>query len=149
MTFTDLGLSPGILQSIQAKGYETPIPIQTQAIPTVLKGVNVMAASKTDTGETASFTLPLLQRLSSTQKVRANQARSLILTPTRELATQVNQSIEQYSQHLPLRSTVVVGGVKINPQMMRLRRGVDILVKRLSKLFILSTKRRKSNCLPI
>lgn len=128
MSFDSLGLSAPLLQAIEDKGYATPSPIQQEAIPAVVAGKDVMAAAQTGTGKTAGFTLPLLQRLSEGQLARSNQARALILTPTRELAAQVHESVETYGKHLPLRSTVVFGGVKINPQMMRLRKGADILV---------------------
>ncbi len=128
MSFNALGLSTPILDAIQQQGYETPSPIQQQAIPAVLEGRDVMAAAQTGTGKTAGFTLPILERLSKGPSPKANQARALILTPTRELAAQVADSVATYGQHLPLKSTVVFGGVKINPQMMRLRGGVDILI---------------------
>jgi ATP-dependent RNA helicase RhlE len=129
-TFSDLGLSEALLKAVRDKGYETPSPIQAQAIPAVISGRDVMAAAQTGTGKTAGFTLPLLQRLSSdkSKKVSANNVRALILTPTRELAAQISESIEVYGKYLSLHSTVVFGGVKINPQMMRLRQGVDVLV---------------------
>ena len=128
MSFTSLNLSPPILKAISEQGYENPTPIQSQAIPAILEGRDVMAAAQTGTGKTAGFTLPLLEQLSKGEQAHANQVRALILTPTRELAAQVEESISTYGKHLPLRSTVVFGGVKINPQMMRLRKGVDILV---------------------
>jgi len=128
MTFSTLGLSAPILKAIAEKGYETPSPIQAEAIPAVLNGSDVMAAAQTGTGKTAGFTLPILQKLIGEPKVRANQARVLVLTPTRELAAQVAESIETYGKHLSLTSMVVFGGVKINPQMIKLRKGVDILV---------------------
>ncbi|WP_372747290.1 DEAD/DEAH box helicase [Litorivivens sp.] len=128
MPFTTLGLSEPLLQAIAQKGYEKPSPIQAQAVPVVLKGVDLMAAAQTGTGKTAGFTLPILELLSRGQPAKPNQARTLILTPTRELAAQVGQSVADYGKHLKLRSTVVFGGVKINPQMMALRKGVDILV---------------------
>ena len=128
MTFSTLGLSAPILKAIAEKGYETPSPIQAEAIPAVLSGADVMAAAQTGTGKTAGFTLPILQKLIGGPKVRANQARVLVLTPTRELAAQVAESIETYGKHLSLTSMVVFGGVKINPQMIKLRKGVDILV---------------------
>lgn len=129
MSFADLGLSPAILDAVTEQGYETPSPIQEKAIPAVLSGKDVMAAAQTGTGKTAGFTLPLLQRLSeSNNKVQANQVRALVLTPTRELAAQVADSVSTYGKNLHLKSNVVFGGVKINPQMMRLRRGTDILV---------------------
>ncbi|MCV6609902.1 MAG: DEAD/DEAH box helicase [Amphritea sp.] len=128
MLFSDLGLSAPILQAISDKGYETPSPIQAQAIPAVLKGEDLMAAAQTGTGKTAGFTLPMLERLSKGERPRSNHIRALVLAPTRELAAQVGDSVKAYSTHLPLRSTVVFGGVSINPQMMALRKGVDILV---------------------
>ncbi|EDP59568.1 DEAD/DEAH box helicase [Vibrio sp. AND4] len=128
MGFTSLGLSVPILKAIQEKGYDTPSPIQAQAIPAVLEGKDVMAAAQTGTGKTAGFTLPILELLSNGPRVRANHVRALILTPTRELAAQVQESVFTYSQHLPLNSAVVFGGVKINPQMQRLRKGADVLV---------------------
>ncbi|TYK65960.1 DEAD/DEAH box helicase [Colwellia echini] len=128
--FSELGLSDAILKAVNDKGYTKPSPIQAQAIPAVISGRDVMAAAQTGTGKTAGFTLPLLQLLSSekSRKVSANNVRALILTPTRELAAQISESIEMYGKYLNLHSTVVFGGVKINPQMMRLRQGVDVLV---------------------
>jgi len=128
MPFTTLGLSEPLLRAIKEKGYDKPSPIQEQGIPAVLQGHDVMAAAQTGTGKTASFTLPLLQLLSAGRKAAANQARALVLTPTRELAAQVADSVTTYGKYLPLSSTVVFGGVKINPQMMRLRKGTDVLV---------------------
>lgn len=128
MAFTSLGLSAPILDAIAEQGYDTPSPIQAQAIPAVLEGKDIMAAAQTGTGKTAGFTLPILELLSKGRRAQANQARALILTPTRELAAQVEKSVETYGRNLPLRSTVVFGGVKINPQMIKLRKGVDILV---------------------
>jgi ATP-dependent RNA helicase RhlE len=128
MTFDDLGLSAPILKSVAAQGYSEPSPIQAKAIPAVLAGHDVMAAAQTGTGKTAGFTLPILERLAKGRRAGANQARTLILTPTRELAAQVGESVAVYSKHLNLSHTVVFGGVKINPQMIKLRRGVDVLV---------------------
>ena len=128
MHFTDLGLPEALLKAVTQQGYDTPTPIQEQAIPAILRGQDVMAAAQTGTGKTAGFTLPLLARLSQGQQASANQARALVLAPTRELAAQVHDSVTNYGQFLPLKSAVVFGGVKINPQMMKLRRGVDILV---------------------
>ena len=128
MSFTTLGLSEALLKAVAEQGYDTPSPIQAKAIPAVLEGRDVMAAAQTGTGKTAGFTLPLLHRLSKGHPAKANQVRALVLTPTRELAAQVAESVEAYGKHLNLRSTVVFGGVKINPQMMRLRKGVDILI---------------------
>ena len=128
MGFTKLGLSDTILEAIKKKGYDTPSPIQEKSIPLILEGKDVMAAAQTGTGKTAGFTLPILQLLSKGQPTKSNQVRTLILTPTRELAAQVQESVRTYGQGLPLKSAVVFGGVKINPQMQKLRGGVDILV---------------------
>jgi ATP-dependent RNA helicase RhlE len=128
MTFSTLGLSEPLLRAVSGQGYTTPTPIQLQAIPAVLSGRDLMAAAQTGTGKTAGFTLPLLQRLSGGDKVQANSVRALVLTPTRELAAQVGESVATYGKHLPLRSAVIFGGVSINPQMMALRRGVDVLI---------------------
>ncbi len=128
MSFASLGLSAPILEAVAEQGYETPSPIQAKAIPSVIAGKDVMAAAQTGTGKTAGFTLPILERLSTGPLAQANQVRALILTPTRELAAQVQDNVALYSKNLPLRSAVVFGGVKINPQMMKLRKGVDILV---------------------
>jgi ATP-dependent RNA helicase RhlE len=128
MSFADLGLSPSILSAVTAKGYTDPSPIQAQAIPAVLEGKDVMAAAQTGTGKTAGFTLPILELLNRGNNASGNQARALILTPTRELAAQVAESVSTYGKDLNLRSAVVFGGVGINPQMIKLRKGVDILV---------------------
>ncbi|RUO31485.1 ATP-dependent RNA helicase RhlE [Aliidiomarina sedimenti] len=128
MTFKNLGLCPEILQALDAQGYTQPTPIQQQAIPPILAGRDVMAAAQTGTGKTAGFTLPILQKLKDGKSAKSNHTRVLILTPTRELAAQVGESVRLYSQNLGIRSTVVFGGVKINPQMIALRKGVDILV---------------------
>ena len=128
MDFASLGLSEPILKAVTELGYEKPSPIQEKAIPAVIAGNDVMAAAQTGTGKTAGFTLPLIERLKGGERPKANQARALVLTPTRELAAQVQESVNLYSKHTELKSDVVFGGVKINPQMMRLRRGVDVLV---------------------
>lgn len=128
MNFADLGLSKPILKAIEEKGYSTPSPIQERAIPPIIQGEDLMAAAQTGTGKTAGFTLPLLHRLAKGKNAKSGQVRALILTPTRELAAQVGESVNNYSKHLPLRSAVVFGGVKINPQIRNLRSGVDILV---------------------
>ncbi len=141
MSFASLGLSAPILKAVTEHGYETPSPIQAEAIPAVIAGKDVMAAAQTGTGKTAGFTLPILEILSKGQRARANHARALILTPTRELAAQINESVITYGKHLPLKSTVVFGGVKINPQMMRLRTGVDILVATPGRLLDLYNQR--------
>jgi Superfamily II DNA and RNA helicases len=128
MTFSELGLCPEILDALTRQGYTEPTPIQAQAIPAVLAGHDVMAAAQTGTGKTAGFTLPILEMLKGNEPAKANTARVLILTPTRELAAQVGESVATYGRGLPLNYAVVFGGVKINPQMMKLRKGVDILV---------------------
>lgn len=128
MTFSNLGLDAALVRAVQEKGYTEPSPIQAQAIPAILKGSDIMAAAQTGTGKTAGFTLPLLHRLNLGKPARGNRIRALVLTPTRELAAQVQESVQTYGQHLRLSSAVVFGGVKINPQMMRLRRGADVLV---------------------
>ena len=128
MSFSALGLSPALTDALNELGYKTPYPIQLEAIPQILQGKDIMAAAQTGTGKTAGFALPILELLSKGQGVNANHVRALILTPTRELAAQVSDSVAHYGARLPLRSTVVYGGVKINPQMMRLRKGVDVLV---------------------
>jgi ATP-dependent RNA helicase RhlE len=128
MSFASLGLSDPILQAVTANGYDTPTPIQEQAIPAIIEGKDVMGAAQTGTGKTAGFTLPILERLSQGERAKSNHIRTLILTPTRELAAQVHESVITYGKNLSLSSAVVFGGVKINPQMMKLRRGVDILV---------------------
>ena len=126
--FASLGLSKPLVDAVAAKGYTTPSPIQLQCIPAVLAGRDVMAAAQTGTGKTAGFTLPMLEKLRHGPLARQNQVRALVLTPTRELAAQVAESVVAYGRHLDLRADVVFGGVKINPQMQRLRRGADVLV---------------------
>ncbi len=129
MSFENLGLAPELLRAVREQGYEQPTPIQRQAIPVVLAGRDLLAGAQTGTGKTAGFTLPLLQRLAAGPRPEGRRAvRALILTPTRELAAQVHESVRDYGRHLPLRSTVVFGGVGIHPQIAKLRRGVDILV---------------------
>ncbi|WP_413671369.1 DEAD/DEAH box helicase [Massilia cellulosiltytica] len=129
MSFASLGLIDQITRTLASLSYTTPTAVQAQAIPAVLAGRDVMAAAQTGTGKTAGFALPLLQRLvMDGVQVAANSARSLILVPTRELAEQVHESVRAYGAGLPLRTMVAYGGVSINPQMMRLRKGVDVLV---------------------
>ncbi len=130
MSFDSLGLSAEILRAVSEKGYTTPTPIQQQAIPLVLEGRDLMGGAQTGTGKTAGFTLPLLQRLLDTAKPYKGRRplRCLILTPTRELAAQVHESVQTYGRHLALKSAVVFGGVSINPQKMKLIKGLDILV---------------------
>ncbi len=130
MSFESLGLMAELHRAVSEKGYDTPTPIQKQAIPVVLKGRDLMGGAQTGTGKTAGFTLPLLQRLMETDVPHKGRRplRALVLTPTRELAAQVAESVREYGRYLPLRSTVVFGGVSINPQKMKLIKGVDILV---------------------
>jgi len=130
MSFESLGLRAELLRAVSEKGYSAPTPIQKQAIPPVLEGRDIMGGAQTGTGKTAGFTLPLLQRLMSSEKpVNGRRpVRALVLTPTRELAAQVYESVVVYGKYLPLRSTVIYGGVSINPQKQKLIKGVDILV---------------------
>ena len=128
MTFDELGLSEQLLRAVSEQGYTQPSPIQAKAIPLVLRGRDVMAAAQTGTGKTAGFALPLLQRLASSGKTNKRHCRALILTPTRELAAQVSESVATYGRYLGTSSTVVYGGVKINPQIRTLAEGVDVLV---------------------
>ncbi|MFN7751682.1 MAG: DEAD/DEAH box helicase [Pseudomonadota bacterium] len=125
--FEALGLAPQLVRAVAEQGYAEPTPIQRQAIPLVLEGRDLLGAAQTGTGKTAGFTLPLLQRLASRPR-RGPAPRCLILTPTRELAAQVEESVVAYGRHLRLTSTVVFGGVGINPQVAALRKGVDVLV---------------------
>jgi len=132
MHFTDLGLAEPLLRAVREQGYDTPTPIQAQAIPIVLQGGDLMGGAQTGTGKTAGFTLPMLQRLSLAKPARDARGRipirALILTPTRELAAQVEESVRTYGKYLPLTSMVMFGGVGMQPQIDRLRKGVDILV---------------------
>ncbi|WP_447745588.1 DEAD/DEAH box helicase [Pseudomonas nicosulfuronedens] len=129
MTFASLGLIDPLLRALDGLGYQHPTAVQAQAIPAVLKGRDLLAAAQTGTGKTAGFALPLLQKLlHEGPQVAANSIRALVLVPTRELAEQVHESFRVYGQHVPLRTAVAYGGVSINPQMMKLRKGVDVLV---------------------
>ena len=132
MNFTDLGLAEPLLRAVREHGYETPTPIQVQAIPAVLKGGDLLAGAQTGTGKTAGFVLPMLQRLMESPPKKDARGRAvvrcLILTPTRELAAQVEESVRTYGKHVPLTSMVIFGGVGMSPQVDRLRKGVDILV---------------------
>jgi len=129
MSFDTLGLSAELLRAVADQGYSEPTPIQRKAIPVILQGRDILAGAQTGTGKTAGFTLPMLQRLHTSPAGSGRRAvRALILTPTRELAAQVGESVDTYGRHLALKSTVIFGGVKINPQIEKLRRGVDILV---------------------
>jgi len=129
MSFDTLGLSAELLRAISEQGYTEPTPVQSKAIPVILAGKDILAGAQTGTGKTAGFTLPLLQLLNAKPAGNGRRpVRALVLTPTRELAAQVGASVETYGRHLPLKSAVIFGGVKINPQIQKLRSGVDILV---------------------
>ena len=129
MSFSSLPLCPEIQKAVAEMGYEQPTPIQMQAIPQVLAGHDLLASAQTGTGKTAGFTLPILQYLQDNpRKGGGRPVRALILSPTRELAAQIGENVREYSRHLRTRSLVVFGGVSINPQMMKLRGGVDILI---------------------
>ena len=132
MTFEELNLAPAILKAVLEEGYENPTPIQAQAIPAVLAGHDLLAGAQTGTGKTAAFTLPMLHRLSQGQvprnKFGGKGIRALVLTPTRELAAQVEESVRSYAKYLDINSTVIFGGVGMKPQIDRIKKGVDILV---------------------
>ena len=141
MSFTTLGLSNPILKAIKEQGYDTPTPIQQKAIPLVIEGKDILAAAQTGTGKTAGFTLPLLERLYQfSPKMHKKQIRCLVLTPTRELALQVEKSMEDYGKYTPFRSTVIFGGVGINPQLATLRKGVEIVVATPGRLLDISSQ---------
>ena len=139
MSFADLGLSPELMRAVSDKGYDTPTPIQSQAIPAVLSGRDVLAGAQTGTGKTAAFVLPILQKLGARTQERA--PRALVLTPTRELAAQVAESARSYGKHSGMRVAVVFGGVSINPQIDALRNGCDILVATPGRLLDLHEQR--------
>ena len=130
MTFNDLGLNKLLLKAIKEQGYENPTPIQEQAIPVILKHKDILAGAQTGTGKTAGFTLPMLELFLRSKENHKGKRhiKALILAPTRELAAQVEESVRLYAKHTDYTSTVIFGGVKINPQLVALRRGVDIVV---------------------
>lgn len=128
MSFQKLGLKSELLLAVDEQGYKVPTEIQRRAIPAVLSGKDLIASAQTGTGKTAGFTLPILQKLSSVTSKNPPVVRALILVPTRELAAQVSHSVSIYGKHLALKSAVVFGGIKIGPQIAKLRRGVDILI---------------------
>jgi len=131
MSFEKLGLNAHLLKAIKEQGYDKPTPIQEQAIPIILQRKDILAGAQTGTGKTAGFTLPMLELLSRAKQSKGDKThhiKALILTPTRELATQVEESVRLYGTHLSFKSAVIFGGVKINPQIVALRRGVDIVV---------------------
>ena len=141
MSFKSLGLIEPLLRAVGELGYLEPSPIQLQAIPAILRGSDVLASAQTGTCKTAGFILPILQNINEKPRARSNHTRVLIVTPTRELAAQVHESIVQYGRHLSLRSTVVFGGVKISPQMLKLRSGVELLVATPGRLLDLHQQR--------
>ncbi|MEO1954291.1 MAG: DEAD/DEAH box helicase [Campylobacterales bacterium] len=129
MSFTKLGLNNHILKAIKEQGYTKPTPIQSQAIPVILQKKDILAGAQTGTGKTAGFTLPLLELLSRSKKTDTKRKiKALILTPTRELTAQVAQSVELYGKYLPYKTATIFGGVKINPQINKLKKGVDIVI---------------------
>lgn len=128
MLFNDLGLSAALLKAISEKGYTKPSPIQEKAIPLILGGRDVLASAQTGTGKTAGFTLPMLEILSKTSIKNKRNIRALVLTPTRELAAQIFENVEEYSRYLDIKSTVIFGGVNANPQIKQLKDGIDILI---------------------
>ena len=129
MSFDTLGLLDKLVSAVSEKGYSIPTPIQLKAIPAILKDLDIMGCAQTGTGKTAGFTLPILQKLSKYAQIKGHRpVRALILTPTRELAAQIEESVETYGKNLALKSTAIFGGVNINPQIRKLRHGVDILV---------------------
>ncbi|MDF1883466.1 DEAD/DEAH box helicase [Sulfurimonas sp. SAG-AH-194-C21] len=129
MTFNDLGLDKLLLKAIQEQGYDSPTPIQEKAIPVILQRKDILAGAQTGTGKTAGFTLPMLELLLRAKPNKGNKkVKALVLTPTRELASQVAESIGLYAKHTPFKTSVIFGGVKINPQIVALRKGIDIVV---------------------
>jgi len=144
MKFEDLGLEPSLLKAIQEKGYTEPSPIQEKAIPVILKRKDVLASAQTGTGKTAGFTLPLLQVLSQTKSDTHRKVRTLVLTPTRELAAQIYDNVEEYSTYIDIRSTVIFGGVNQKPQVTTLRKGVDILIATPGRLLDLHSQKALS-----
>ncbi len=145
MTFNTLGLSEPLLRAVRHSGYSTPTPIQIKAIPAILEGHDIMAAAQTGTGKTAGFTLPLLQVLNELPAPAPRHVHALILTPTRELAAQVEESVITYGKHLDLSSAAVFGGVNMQRQIMKLKRGTDVLVATPGRL--LDLHRQKAVCL--
>ena len=128
MSFDSLGLSADLLATVKKQGYDTATPIQQQAIPAALKGSDLMASAQTGTGKTAAFTLPMLQKIAAAGPQQQRKVRALVLTPTRELAQQVEDSVRTYGSNLKLRSLAVYGGMGIGPQIRQMKQGVDVLV---------------------
>jgi ATP-dependent RNA helicase RhlE len=142
MSFKSLALTEKLQKAIKEQGYDIPTPIQQKAIPVILKKSDVLAAAQTGTGKTAAFTLPLLQLLSSQKPTKGKpRIKALILTPTRELAAQVAENVSVYGKYLPFKSTVIFGGVGINPQISTLRKGVDIVIATPGRLLDLSNQK--------
>ncbi|MEL4428912.1 DEAD/DEAH box helicase [Shewanella mangrovisoli] len=141
MPFSQLGLHSALVKAVTELGYTNPTPIQTKAIPSILAGKNVLAAAQTGTGKTASFVLPLLHRFTDAPKIRPKRVRAIILTPTRELALQVEGNINQYAKYLPLTAMAMYGGVDAAPQKKRLIEGVDLLVATPGRLLDMYTQR--------
>jgi len=141
MSFDALGLSDALLKAVSKKGYTTPSPIQVKAIPLILERRDVLASAQTGTGKTAGFTLPILQILSQGQQLSRRPIRALVLTPTRELAAQIQENVEDYSTFIDFRSTVIFGGVNQNPQARAIRNGVDMLVATPGRLLDLQNQR--------
>lgn len=141
MSFTEFNLLKEILRAVAEQGYNDPTPIQSKAIPLILKGHDVMAGAQTGTGKTASFTLPILHLLIEKGKATRNQIRTLILTPTRELAAQVAEDVRTYGKYLPLKAQVVFGGVNIKSQVKKLQEGADVLIATPGRLLDLVSQR--------
>ncbi|MBD3790315.1 MAG: DEAD/DEAH box helicase [Campylobacterales bacterium] len=142
MSFTNLGLSEPLLKAIKEQGYTTPTPIQKQAIPVIIQNKDILAAAQTGTGKTAGFTLPLLERLAQNKpNMNKYQIRALVLTPTRELAAQVAESIKVYGKYTPFTSTVIFGGVGIHPQLAAIRKGVDIVIATPGRLLDIASQK--------
>lgn len=141
MSFSELGLSEPLLKALAEKGYKTPTPIQTRAIPTILDGHDVIATAQTGTGKTAAFVLPILEQFNQERKLRGKRIRALILTPTRELANQIEANVKAYSQHLNLSTLAVYGGVDTEAQKQRLIEGIDILIATPGRLIDLAGQR--------
>ena len=144
MKFKNLGLQPQLLKAIQKKGYTNPSAIQEKSIPLILKGKDVLASAQTGTGKTAGFTLPLLQILNTENTGKNRKIRSLILTPTRELAAQIFENVKEYSEYIDIRSTVIFGGVNQKPQVSILRKGIDVLIATPGRLLDLHNQRALS-----
>ena len=144
MKFKNLGLQPQLLKAIQKKGYTNPSTIQEKSIPLILKGKDVLASAQTGTGKTAGFTLPLLQILNTENTGKNRKIRSLILTPTRELAAQIFENVKEYSEYIDIRSTVIFGGVNQKPQVSILRKGIDVLIATPGRLLDLHNQRALS-----